>query len=504
MSVHWGLLSVSAHSRREWLGQRILAWIGLLLLAFLLAWLPLRMALLLVSGVGAALLVIRWPWLAWIGLAAALPFTSAVKLGRLSATDLLLTGALALWFADGVRRRSLRLDPRPLPGFVAIYLAAILLSTIQATDLAEAAAEVIKWAQVFIAVWVVGQFLSPGQKRWLAAALLVGGALQGLLGIYQFLFRIGPPSFLLADRFMRAAGSFDQPNPYAGYLGLTLPVAVSLALWGWGRISNAGLSLRSRAVEAQWTLFYAATAGIIGLGMLASWSRGGWLGAFAAVLFVIVFRSRRALILSLAAGLLALAAIGVTGLNPALIPAPIAGRLADVPAYLGFGIEELVNQPVTDENFAVIERLAHWIAALRMWDQAPWLGVGAGNYATIYPDVRLPLWEDPLGHAHNIYLNVLAETGLIGISAYLLMWTLIVGWLWRAVRRGKDGSWEGALRIGILGVIVHLTVHNTFDNLFVQGIYLHLAFWLAAGDGDPRQHTKSNDLGDVHIIGATG
>lgn len=499
-----GLLSLSANDRRERFIQPILVWTGLLVLAFLVAWLPLRVALLLVGGVGGALLVIRWPWLAWFGLAATLPFTSAVKLGRLSATDLLLAGALALWFADGVRRRSLRLDPRPLPGFVAIYLSVLLISTLQSSNLAEAAAEVIKWAEVLITVWVVGQLLSQGQKRWLAVGLLVGGALQGALGIYQFLFRIGPPAFLLDDRFMRAAGTFDQPNPYAGYLGLTLPVAVSLALWGWGQITTSALARQMRLSQLAWAIFYTTTAGFIGLGMLASWSRGGWLGALAGVAFVLIFRSRRALILSLTAGMLLLIALSLGGLNPDLIPAPITQRLADVPAYMGIGIEELINQPVDDDNFAVIERLAHWFAALRMWDRAPWLGVGAGNYATVYPEVRLPLWEDPLGHAHNIYLNVLAETGLIGLFAYLLLWILVVGWLWRAIHRASEESWERASQIGILGIIVHLTVHNFFDNLFVQGIYLHLAFWLAAGDVSSIHRAEPDHQDSIHTIGVTG
>ncbi|HRJ45394.1 MAG TPA: O-antigen ligase family protein, partial [Caldilineaceae bacterium] len=192
----------------------------------------------------------------------------------------------------------------------------------------------------------------------------------------------------------------------------------------------------------------------------------------------------------------------------------------DIPAYLGVGISQIVAQPVTDENFSVIERLAHWLAAVRMWEMAPWLGVGPGNYATLYPDVRLPLWEDALGHAHNIYLNVLAETGLIGLTAYLLMWAGIVGWLWRRTRQQLAGSvtvepphptpphsregtgatpspqwgrlgggeqlhggWERALLVGVLGVIAHLSVHNLFDNLYVQGIHLHIALWLGAAAG---------------------
>ncbi len=206
------------------------------------------------------------------------------------------------------------------------------------------------------------------------------------------------------------------------------------------------------------------------------------MGALAGVGFVLVFRSRRALLLGLLAGVLLLVTVSVGGFNPALIPAPIAQRVADVPAYLGVGLEDVVNQPITDDNFSVIERLAHWIAALRMWESAPWLGVGPGNYSALYPEVRLPRWQDPLGHAHNIYLNTLAEIGLVGFAAYLIFWAAAFGWVWRQARRAEPQSWESALAIGVLGVLVHLTVHNFFDNLYVQGIYLHIALWLAVVD----------------------
>ena len=157
---------------------------------------------------------------------------------------------------------------------------------------------------------------------------------------------------------------------------------------------------------------------------------------------------------------------------------------------------EVVQQPITNSNFSVIERLAHWIAALRMWELSPWLGVGPGNYAAVYPQVRLLRWEEPLGHAHNIYLNVLAENGIIGLIAYLVMWGGVVGWLFYQRRQKRmdrlemparpgeasteSSGWNGALILGVLGVIVHLSVHHLFDFLYVQGMYLHVALWLGA------------------------
>ena len=69
---------------------------------------------------------------------------------------------------------------------------------------------------------------------------------------------------------------------------------------------------------------------------------------------------------------------------------------------------------ITSENFAMVERLAHWQAAESMAQAQPWLGVGIGNYAVAYPKFALLNWPVALGHAHMIYLNVLAETGVAG------------------------------------------------------------------------------------------
>jgi O-antigen ligase len=309
---------------------------------------------------------------------------------------------------------------------------------------------------------------------WLVAALLAAAALQGVYGLYQFIYRIGPDWFLIQGRFMRASGVFGQPNPYGGYLGLSLPVAFSLSLWGIGAL----LSQR-RVATILWTLFYGAATLCIGIGVIASWSRGGWLGAVAGVVVVLAFFNRRtALFLGLA--ILALLVTALLGaMSPDWIPPAISTRLTTVPAYLGF--VDLLTLEVNDDNFAVIERVAHWVAAVRMWEMAPWLGVGPGNYATVYSAVALPRWQDALGHAHNIYLNVLGETGLLGLTAFLLMWGTLTGWLLKQLRCfNSDQSWSRALAVGVLGVIAHLAVHSFFDNLFVQGMYLHIAFWLAA------------------------
>lgn len=445
-------------------------------LAWLLAFAPLA-SLLIGLGSGAALLLLlRWPWLIWPAIGAVLPVASSMRIGVLSLTDLLLGVAIALWFADGVRRRRLRLEPSPIVSWVAAYAGILLLAALAAVDLREAAVEVVKWVQVALVLLLAQAMMPSDREQWLVAALLLGAMGQALLGLYQFFNRIGPEWFVILDRFMRASGSFGQPNPYAGYLGLTLPVAVSLALWGWRSWLQSGF----RPVRpALWAIFYTVAALLIASGLIASWSRGGWFGATAGVVVVLVFRSRVALMAGGVTLLCLLVATLLGALTPAWVPAAVSNRLAGVPTYLG--LTDVLSQPVTDENFAVIERVAHWVAAIRMWERSPWLGIGPGNYAVVYPEVRLPRWEEALGHAHNVYLNVLGESGLVGLAFFLALWVAVFVWVARRfVRWRRQGAdWQAALAVGVLGVLVHLSIHNFFDNLFVQGMQLHVALWLA-------------------------
>jgi O-antigen ligase len=412
--------------------------------------------------------------LAWLGLAFSLPIASGIRIGPASTTDLLLAASLALWFASFVTRTRQPYVPHPPLWPVALYILVLYLSSLGALNLAEALTEMVKWIEFAAILLLVPSALPPKMVPWLVGALLAAAALQGVYGLYQFVFRIGPEWFLIQGRFMRAGGVFGQPNPFGAYLGLSLPVAASLALW-----SLTALLSRWSLSRLAWALFYILAACAISAGLVASWSRGAWLGAAGALIVVLAFYNRRtALLLGLA--LLVLATTALLGaLNPAWIPAAIAGRIGGIPAYLGF--VNVLTLDVNDDNFAVIERVAHWVAALRMWEIAPWLGVGPGNYASAYAEVALPRWSDPLGHAHNIYLNVLGESGLLGLGAFLLMWSLLVGWLSQQLSLLLPSqSWSRALAVGVLGVLAHLAIHSFFDNLFVQGIYLHIAFWFAA------------------------
>ncbi|MCX7671135.1 MAG: O-antigen ligase family protein, partial [Anaerolineae bacterium] len=162
------------------------------------------------------------------------------------------------------------------------------------------------------------------------------------------------------------------------------------------------------------------------------------------------------------------------------LPAAIAGRVSDLGDYVA--MPDPARTEIGDENFAVLERVAHWRAGLAMFDDQPWLGVGIGNYAVVYDRYALPHWYEPLGHAHNIYINFLAETGVIGAGLFGALW---IGMWWLAWRRARTaGRARAALAFGVLGTLAYLTIHNLFDNLFVQHMQLQLALLLACTIND--------------------
>ena len=450
--------------------------VALLGVALLVALVPPAASTTLLAAGGLALAVLIRPWLGLPLLAVTAPLAALrpLPLGGLplDGADLMLALMLAAWLAQGVAQRRIVL-PHPLLLWPMLaLLAALSLSLLGAQSYREGLPELLKWTQVLALYLAVAALLPRRRAGWLVAALLVAGAAQALLGLYQFLTQTGPDAFILLGRFMRAYGAFGQPNPYAGYLGLVAPLSISLALWAWSGRNRAGVSLR---------LVLPALALLISAGLLVSWSRGGWLAFVAAVAVVVVAHTRRAAPLVLAHTrraaplLLALAALVVLVLGGVdLLPPSVAGRLADLREYVG--LVDIARSEVTDANFSVIERIAHWQAALGMWRDHLWLGVGVGNYAVAYAAYNLPRWYEPLGHAHNVYLNFAAEAGLLGLLAYLWLW---LASLWQAVRTAAlDDRFAAAVGAGVLGALVHASVHNLFDNLWVQHIYLTLALLL--------------------------
>jgi O-antigen ligase len=318
------------------------------------------------------------------------------------AAELLVALLTVTWLARGVRRHAinLRASAVALSALAMVGLAALSIG--YALDRSLAIKEALKWLELLLVLVILVDLVRDARAaRWVTGAMFAAAAAESAYGTVQFLTGSGP-SFFELQGALRAFGHFDQPNPFAGYLTIVLPLAVCMAL------------CRANPTAFRWLSLGAA--GLIAVGVGLSQSRGAWLGGGVAALCLLLAWSgftRRLLIPCGLAGILLLG-LALAG----LLPASILDRLAQTVEY--FGVFDVRSVEVTSENWAIVERMAHWQAGWYMFLDHPWLGVGAGNYPAAYPDYFVATWREALGHAHNYYLNILAELGVLGGGVLLV------------------------------------------------------------------------------------
>ena len=418
------------------------------------------------AGVGALL---ARPRLAVYALAFTVPYQglaeTRIQGANVTATEGVILLLLAGW---GTARAAGRVPaPRlgPLTVAIGLLLSLLILSCAVAPNLVLSAKELVKWAEVATVI-VIGQSLlsRPRDRALLFGALTAAAVSQAVYGLLQSTLLWGPSHFMIGPWLLRAYGSFEQPNPFGGYLGLHLPLVVSVATFG-----TAGRWTRGPVV---------ASAAIIGACLIATMSRGAWLGQVTGLLVVALVGSK--------AARHAVATFGGLGVVVVLaawpvLPAAVTDRVQSIFASLvAFGA---AASALTPENWAVMERLSQWTAGWRMFAANPLVGVGIGNYNSVYADYRLPEWPVALGHAHNHYLTVAAEAGIFAVVAYVVLLVVAVRQTLRGWRTAST-PFSRAIGLGALGSIGALATHNMVDVLFVHGMSVTIGLiLLLAGAG---------------------
>lgn len=331
---------------------------------------------------------------------------------------------------------------------LALYLGVIVLSGIVAISRSLVLKEAFKWGEVLAVVLLAADLLrQPGRQRITAWFMLAAATSEALLAYGQWVFAVGDVGATGAS--LRVFGTFGQPNPFAAYLNLAVPLALALALV-------------VRDPRVRWPAA-AVAALLLGAQALAD-SRGGLLGLAAAVAVMLVVAlgiERPGVVVALGGGAL-VALAWVTG----ILPASLRQRALHLLRLDGVSL----NGPLNDANFSAVERLAHWVAGLRMFLAHPLLGVGAGNYDPAYARYKVPGWNLSLGHAHNYYINAAAETGGIGLAIFLFLTGAMLYAAWRATRQaGSPDVGVNDRRMNETGMNAAETVHGLDRTAALQG-----------------------------------
>lgn len=382
----------------------------------------------------------------------------------------LLGVTAARWFSSNrSKRRTPILDPVLLTPLL-MYAAVVFASSLVAADVALADQRLLElFKGILIFLLVTNLATTPAALRRVVWALIMAGAILGTISVFQVLTgaygqefggfgRVKIAHIVGESREPRIAGPLSDPNFYAQILVALVPLAL-YRLWD------------EAALTRKLTAGYALA--VITLAAVFTFSRGGAVAL--GMVFVAALIHRKVRMTYLLMGLVALAPISL------FVPESFAGRLITLqqvaPGVEGAGERE-------DSSFR--QRRLLMAVAWEMFEDHPLLGVGAGNYTERFHDYAGRIgstqrsydeYGDP-HYPHSIYLEVVAESGLLGLLTFLSILAAAFYSLLRGYRdfRRADSSHMADIAVSIgLALAAYSVTSVLLHADYVQYLWLLVA-----------------------------
>lgn len=354
------------------------------------------------------------------------------------AAALIGAAAIARWVLFGGRAL-----PAALLWLLSAITALDLVQLVTTADLFDARDAVLFHASTIVVVLAVVMAAGDALKtRAFLAGLTLLGLAEAAIGLGQYARGAETPSYWLSHAFalairVRIHGTLGNPNVLATFLLIAVGATCLLAVDQRG--IRRVLLLLALCVEI--------------IAMALTYSRGGYAGLAGLVLSSVVFLwpvRRRA--------------------RPVIVTAGVVAVLA-VLALPSVGLR--AGSVTLDEGDTAASRLFIWRTAVRTWQAHPAWGTGAGTFNAAYAAYRPPgalttyaMLRIP-GSAHNDYLQLLAEIGLVGAAVL----SVAIGWgLWRGVARYRSGSdgdrvWLGGWASMVVGLAVSSAANSTVSSI---------------------------------------
>ncbi len=246
----------------------------------------------------------------------------------------------------------------------------------------------------------------------------------------------------------RSTGTFHNPNDLACFLMIGITTAFAVIF-----LDKIGTVMK---------IVLLAVIGVISIGMIASFSRGGWLSTFSAI-FILIALHRKWSYFALMGGLFMVIVFILLIKYPELVMGA-TGRLLTI-----------FNPASEDSSSSRISliRTGFW-----MWQDHPLFGVGAGGfpyYAYDYIDPAMPRALAIVDDPHTVQSKILSEEGLIGfvLAAWAVITVLFEGL--RSIPKIQD-DFLRKIQIGMTALYCGFVVNFTFaSDLFNN------TFWMTVG-----------------------
>ncbi len=311
---------------------------------------------------------------------------------------------------------------------------------------------VIRIVADWVAFGVIALFVSQGsigEVKAVAASLAISGGILGAMALGNLSEQKALAGGAIVTN--RAEASFAHPTSLALFLILSFPTAFVFALRG--------------PVRWRWLMMVCGVLALLGL--ILTETRGSIIGAgIALVWMTIKWAPFRRLALT-ALGIVAVVAVvnlgSVTSAGPVTV---VSDRLTTL---------SLSSQGD--------QRLKIWETTPEIIAQHPFFGVGQGNFPAVSPSFGLAdVGGAPFDHAHDLFLNVAAELGLVGLALLVVMLFELLNSARRSLANRKSELYPlaVALSASLLGILVNsVTEYPLRQNLILATILIDIGLLLA-------------------------
>ena len=400
------------------------------------------------------------------GIFAALAVTAlthgAVEPWSVAIFELIIIALILMWAVKSVNERRLTIN---VPNAALPLIALLALGVVQSLATTDSSGlraslsmdvEATRGAVTVLFFLVVSFFMAAtffvNRERFqtLVSFLAVYGLAMAVFALVQHFTWDGKfywirPNTQSASPF----GPFVNHNHFAGYMEMLLPVPLAVAV--------------TRGVRHEARIFYGFAAAVMGISAITSLSRGGMLSLIAGLLFIAVMSGRvhpeRANKRDRPSGRRS----ALDGLSrPAAVVAIVVAMGAGV---LWIGPDAVIERVTGKANNAgetfFGSRGWIWRDTVSMIKANPAIGVGLGAYQTAYSIYSRSDGSLLVGYAHNDYLQILADGGIIG--AAIALWFIVA--IFRAVGRGlrQEDPLIAGVALGSGAAIFSILVHSVID-----------------------------------------
>jgi len=396
---------------------------------------------------------------------------------RISQVIAILT--LTAWMSRGLILQKFKFRPFPLIIPIGIFIAVNILALVNAPNLHRSLLVLgFTIFTILVAMMLPNIIRHTFQIEWLTKILFISVTLVSLFGLFQFLGdMVGLPTSLTGLRpqytkailgFPRVQATALEPLYFANYL--LIPMCIALAVW---------LSKSSKIKS--WQLLSIVL--LAGINLVLTVSRGGYIAAAIAFMTVCLIYFRQ---------LFTVRSV-VTGMIVISLVVGVSWRFLN-------GMDQITSfiEHVTDlfGGASYSERVETFTIADHIWLEHPWIGIGPGSfgpYASYHP---LIVPAEGYKIVNNEYIELLAETGLIGLSCYLLLVMMVLLRSIKAWRVGKNNFLKSILIGTSAAYIGTLVQYNSFSILYIMQIWFTIGLLVAIqnilifGDEKPT-HLKS-------------